>query len=108
MATHSPGTVAVIFVAQRIAQDEQDYRIAAEAMEDLASKQAGYVSIDSVRGSGGLGITVSYWADEAAAKAWRNHPEHTEIREAGRDRWYSRYDLHIAEVTRSYDWVKPL
>ena len=43
----------------------------------------------------------------AAAKAWRDQPEHTAIRDAGRDRWYSWYDLHVASVTRSYDWVKP-
>ncbi|MFM2410461.1 MAG: hypothetical protein RL481_1289, partial [Pseudomonadota bacterium] len=28
------------------------------------------------------------------------------IRDAGRDRWYTRYDLHVAAITRSYDWVK--
>jgi heme-degrading monooxygenase HmoA len=85
MATHQPGTVAVIFVAQRT---------------------PGYRGIDSVRAADGLGITVSYWADDASAKAWRDHPDHAAIRDAGRDRWYSRYDLHVAAVTRSYDWAK--
>ena len=106
MTTHLPGTVAVIFIAQRTLNDDAGYSAAATAMDALAAQQPGYRGIDSTRGTDGLGITVSYWADDAAAKAWRDHPEHAEIREAGRDRWYSHYDLHVAEVTRSYDWAK--
>ena len=69
--------------------------------------QAGYLGIDSVRDPTGLGVTVSYWESHAHAHAWRDQPEHAVIREAGRDRWYSHYSLHVAEVTRSYDWEKP-
>lgn len=106
MTTHTSGTIAVIFVAQRTLVDERGYHAAASAMDRLAASQPGYVGIDSVRGADGLGITVSYWADDAAAKAWRDHPEHAAIRDAGRDRWYSAYSLHVAAVERSYDWAK--
>lgn len=107
MATHTPGTVAVIFVAQRTLEDDAGYGAAATAMDELAAEQPGYVAMESVRGADGLGITVSYWESDAAAKAWRDHPEHKAIRDAGRGRWYAHYELHVAEVTRSYDWVKP-
>jgi heme-degrading monooxygenase HmoA len=106
MATHATGTIAVIFIAQRTADDDAGYRTAAIAMDELAAQQPGYRGMDSVRGDGGLGITVSYWANDASAKAWRDHPDHAAIRNAGRDRWYSHYDLHVAAVTRSYDWSK--
>ncbi len=106
MATLPKATIAVIFVAQRTAEDDEGYAIAASAMDTLAAQQHGYLGIDSVRGSDGLGITVSYWASDNAAKAWRDHPEHTAIRDAGRDRWYSHYSLHVASVERSYDWQK--
>jgi heme-degrading monooxygenase HmoA len=106
MATHSKGTIAVVFIAQRTLEDEEGYALAAAQMEALAAIQPGYIGMDSVRGSDGLGITVSYWVDEAAGKAWRDHAEHAAIREAGRDRWYAHYSLHVAEVTRSYDWTK--
>ncbi len=107
MSSYPAGTIAVIFVAQRTADDDAGYAKAAQAMDKLAREQTGYVAIDSVRDADGLGITVSYWADEAATKAWRDHPEHTAIRDAGRGRWYSDYSLHVAAVTRSYDWSKP-
>lgn len=106
MAKLSYGTISVIFVAQRTGLDADGYALAAAMMGELAAQQEGYVAMDSVRGSDGLGITISYWTDEASAKAWRDHPEHTAIRDAGRDRWYSQYSLHVAQVIRSYDWKK--
>jgi heme-degrading monooxygenase HmoA len=107
MATLPKSSIAVIFVAQRTADDDAGYAAAAAAMDSLAAQQRGYLGIDSVRGTDGLGITVSYWASDADAKAWRDHPEHAAIRDAGRDRWYSHYNLHVGEITRSYDWQKP-
>jgi heme-degrading monooxygenase HmoA len=107
MATHITGTIAVIFIAQRSLEDDAGYSAAAAEMDDLAAKQPGYRGIDSTRGADGLGITVSYWADDVSAKAWRDHPEHAAIREMGRGKWYLHYSLHVAEVTRSYDWTKP-
>ncbi|NJM50688.1 MAG: antibiotic biosynthesis monooxygenase [Sphingomonadales bacterium] len=107
MTHHPAGTIAVIFIAQRTGDDDTGYSQAAAAMAHLAGEQDGYCGIDSVRGTDGLGITVSYWRDDASAKAWRDHPEHCAIRDAGRARWYSRYDLHVAAIERSYDWEKP-
>ncbi len=107
MILHPPGSIAVIFCAQRTAQDEEAYTAAANIMSDLAAQQSGYLGQDSVRSENGLGITVSYWKDDAAAKAWRDHPVHTAIREEGRGKWYESYTLHVAEVERSYDWDKP-
>jgi heme-degrading monooxygenase HmoA len=107
MATLPKGSSSVIFIAQRTTEDEKGYAAAAMSMDALATQQRGYLGMDSVRGADGLGITVSYWVSDADAKAWRDHPGHAAIRDAGRDRWYSSYSLHVAEVTRSYDWQKP-
>jgi heme-degrading monooxygenase HmoA len=107
MPTQTLGTVAVIFIAQRTLEDDEGYNIAATKMDAMAAQQPGYRGIDSTRGPDGLGITVSYWADDASAKAWRDNPEHAAIREQGRGKWYLHYDLHVASVTRSYDWARP-
>jgi heme-degrading monooxygenase HmoA len=100
------GTIAVIFVAQRTEVDEAGYGRAADAMVSLAAQQPGYLGIDSARGGDGFGITVSYWADEASALAWRSNAEHAAIREIGRERWYAHYRLMVSEVTRAYEWEK--
>ncbi|OYW23160.1 MULTISPECIES: antibiotic biosynthesis monooxygenase [unclassified Sphingomonas] len=100
------GQIAVIFVSVRTEEDDAGYAAAAAAMDALAAEQPGYRGMESVRGDDRLGITVSYWADDASAKAWRDHPDHKAIRDLGRARWYQRYDLVVAEVTRDYDWQR--
>ncbi len=96
----------MIFIARRTADDDSGYTAAASDMDELACRQTGYLGMDSARNVDGLGITVSYWASDADAKAWRDQPDHAAIRSAGRDRWYSDYSLHVAEIKRSYDWQK--
>lgn len=100
------GQVAVIFVSQRTGEDAAGYADAAQAMGVLAAVQPGYAGTDSVRDSGGLGITVSYWNDMASAAAWRDHPEHARIRDLGRARWYDWYSLDVARVERGYRWSR--
>jgi len=104
MTGERAGQIAVIFVSRRNAEDDAGYAGAAAAMGALAAEQPGYCGIVSVRDAEGLGITVSYWADEASAKAWRDNPDHARIRAAGRERWYDSYEVVVAEATRSYDW----
>jgi len=105
-ADRKAGDVAVIFTSMRTDDDPVGYAGAAEAMDALAARQPGYRGVESVRGEDGLGITISYWADDAAARGWRDHPDHVAIREAGRARWYDSYSVTVAQVERAYDWRK--
>ena len=98
--------IAVIFSSQRTDADAVGYAAAADEMDALARTQPGFVAVESARGADGFGITVSYWESEEAAKAWRAHPRHSEIREQGRAGWYESYAVHVAEVTRTYNWTK--
>ncbi|WP_380875659.1 antibiotic biosynthesis monooxygenase [Sphingomonas sp. DBB INV C78] len=98
------GTIAVIFVNRRTPDDDSGYEIAAQAMAEEASRQPGFVGIHSVRSADREGITVSYWADENAALAWKQHVGHAAIREQGRKSWYEYYHLIVAEVRRDYQW----
>ena len=100
------GQIAVIFASIRNDVDAVGYDEAAAAMDALAAIQPGYRGVDSARGADGMGITVSYWADDAAAIAWRDHPEHTAIRERGRALWYDSYSVNVARIERAYDWVR--
>ena len=100
------GQIVVIFLSQRTPEGDAGYGAAADAMEALARSQPGYRGFESVRGADGIGITLSYWADDASALAWKNHPEHKAIRDAGRADWYRRYEVVVAEVQRDYRWNK--
>ena len=100
------GQTAVIFQSRRNGADEAGYLAAAAAMDALAALQPGYRGVDSVRGADGAGITVSWWADDASAVAWRRDLEHSAVREAGRARWYDSYAVAVATVERAYGWTR--
>ena len=106
MLLHPTDSIAVIFCARRTAADEDGYQAAATAMGQLAAEQPGYLGEDHARSADGVGITVSYWRDDASARAWRDNPEHALIRDQGRGKWYSEYSLHVARIERGYDWQK--
>lgn len=99
--------VAVIFTSRRSEHDTAGYDAMAERMDALAAEQPGYIGIESSRVPGGVGITVSYWATEADARAWKQVGEHVAAQNAGRDRWYDSYHLRVATVTREYAWERP-
>lgn len=106
MGEDRKGEIAVIFASMRTDFDHAGYEAAAHRMASLAEQQPGYCGIASARGPDGFGITVSYWADENAAVAWRDHPEHAAIREQGRKHWYSSYSLEVATIGRAYGWSR--
>jgi heme-degrading monooxygenase HmoA len=66
------GEVAVIFLSTRTGADAEGYAAAADAMERLAAEQPGYRGMESVRGTDGLGITVSFWV--ARSPRTHRHP----------------------------------
>jgi heme-degrading monooxygenase HmoA len=104
--------VAVIFASVRLADgtlgsvDEAGYGEMADRMDALSREQPGYLGIDSARGADGLGITVSYWASEADAVAWKQVAGHLGAQRLGRERWYREYTTRVATVTRSYSWQR--
>jgi heme-degrading monooxygenase HmoA len=99
---------AVIFTSLRRDGDAEAYAAAASDMTRLARRQPGFLGVETARDPAtGLGITVSYWTDEAAIAAWRNDAEHRLVRRLGRERWYRAYRLRVAKVERAYGWAAP-
>ena len=96
---------SVIFTAQRTLSDEDMYSLTSERMVELAQQQPGFLGLESVRGEDGIGITVSYWRDRAAIRAWRNDVEHLAAQQMGRQEFYSWYHIRVAEVVahRTFD-----
>lgn len=105
-STPEPPYYAVIFASVRQDADEQAYQQTAARMMELAARQPGFLGVDSAR-SDGLGITVSYWQDQQAIKAWKHQVEHTEARRLGREKWYRQYSLRVALVERTYGFCTP-
>jgi heme-degrading monooxygenase HmoA len=90
---------AVIFSSQRTPGDN-GYGAMAERMVELAKAQPGFLGVESLRDANGLGITVSYWRDEASIAGWKRHAEHLVAQARGRREWYGAFELRVARVER--------
>jgi heme-degrading monooxygenase HmoA len=99
--TPEPPYYAVIFTSQRTAGD-RGYGEMSNRMVELGSRYDGFLGLESVRNADGVGITVSYWRDEASLLAWKRDTEHQKAQHAGRETWYEHYEVRIAKVERAY------
>jgi heme-degrading monooxygenase HmoA len=100
-STPEPPYYAVIFTSRRTDGD-RGYDAMAARMVALAGTQPGFLGVESARGADGLGITVSYWRDEASIRAWKRDTEHQQAQRAGQQTWYADYQVRIAKVERAY------
>ena len=98
--TPEPPYYAVIFSSRRTAVDD-GYGQMADRMLELASRQPGFLGMESTRGADGFGITVSYWSSLESIAAWKAHGEHRIAQSTGRSKWYSHFETRIARVERA-------
>jgi heme-degrading monooxygenase HmoA len=99
--TPAPPYYAVIFTSRRTAVDE-GYDAMADRMVELASRQPGFLGVESARGADGLGITVSYWSSEESIAAWKANAEHRVAQSSGNRKWYEHFETRVAKVERAY------
>ena len=105
-STPPPPYFAVIFTSRRDERPDDGYNETADRMFELAPKQPGFLGYETAR-SDGLGITVSYWASEAAIAAWKAVTEHRAAQDEGRARWFDSYQVRVARVERAYEFTRP-
>ncbi|MCP4270826.1 MAG: antibiotic biosynthesis monooxygenase [Gammaproteobacteria bacterium] len=100
--TTEPPYYAVIFTSLLADNESEEYSDMAEKMLALATKQAGFLGVESVRE--GLGITISYWSDLDAIAAWKQQADHQIAQQKGQDFWYQQYKVRIAKVESDYSF----
>lgn len=91
----------MIFSSTRT-EGDRGYAVMGARMQELARQQPGYLGYESAREDSGFGITVSYWADDDAARAWKQVHEHAIAQQRGRETWYADYQVRVARVERAY------
>lgn len=99
--TPEPPYYAVIFTNQ-LSEDDDGYQAMGDRMFEMALEQPGCFGAESTRDASGLGITVSYWKDEASIAAWKANARHLVAQTMGIERWYSHYELRVARIERAY------
>lgn len=96
--------IAVIFEV-RPAEGRRDayLDLAAKLRDDLAAMD-GFISVERFQSltDPERMLSLSFWRDEAAVAAWRNHARHRATQAAGRGGVFAEYRLRVAAVLRDY------
>ena len=101
--TPEPPYYAVIFTSHRTEGDNH-YCKMADKMIKLASKQPGFLGVESAREN--VGITVSYWIVLKSIWAWKQNAEHILAQNRGKEVWYKEFKTRISKVERDYGFLK--
>ena len=96
--------IAVIFEVVPHAANRQDYLDAAARLRPLLDTIDGFISIERFESLAQPGkiLSLSFWRDEEAVRAWRNGEEHRAIQTLGRASILQDYRLRVAGVLRDY------
>ena len=96
--------IAVIFeVHPREGHADRYFDLAAQLRAELEATD-GFISVERFESLTRPGhyLSLSFWRDEEAVRAWRNLPSHRATQGAGRAGVFSDYRLRVAAVIRDY------
>ena len=96
--------IAVIFEVVPAEGRAQDYFDLAAALKPELEKIDGFLSVERFESltTPGKYVSLSFWRDEAAALAWKQHAEHRAAQETGKARIFADFRIRVAEVVRDY------
>jgi heme-degrading monooxygenase HmoA len=96
--------IAVIFEVKPREGQHQAYLDAAARLRPMLETIDGFISIERFQSLAVPGklLSLSYWRDEEAVKAWRNLEAHRATQERGREEIFADYSLNVAQVVRRY------
>ncbi|MEQ1937583.1 antibiotic biosynthesis monooxygenase [Mesorhizobium sp. CN5-321] len=96
--------IAVIFEVQPAEGKRDAYLGIAADLRPMLDGIDGFISIERFQSLADPNrvLSLSFWRDEDAVKAWRTTEEHRQAQKAGRGGVFSGYRLRIAHVVRDY------
>ena len=96
--------IAVIFEVEPAEGKRDAYLGIAADLRPLLETVDGFISVERFQSLADPKrvLSLSFWPDEEAVKAWRNTEEHRHAQAAGRGGVFAGYRLRIARVVRDY------
>jgi heme-degrading monooxygenase HmoA len=96
--------IAVIFEVQPKPGHAQRYFDIAAALKPMLEAIDGFISVERFESLAQPGryLSLSYWRDEDAVRAWRTHALHRDGQREGRTVVFDDYRIRVAAVLRDY------
>jgi heme-degrading monooxygenase HmoA len=100
--------IAVIFELEPKAGEQGTYFSIAAELKPLVEKAGGLISLERFQSVSNPEkfLSLSFWRDEDAVKAWRNNFEHRAAQKRGRAEIFQNYRLRVASVIRDYGLIE--
>ena len=93
-----------VFRSRLRADSGDEYRDTAARMEALARTMPGFLEFKVFTADDGERASIILFDTAEHQAAWRHHAEHVEAQRRGREAFYERYDITVAEVRRRSCW----
>ena len=96
--------LAVIFEVEMHPGRDQDYFELAGSLRPELEAVDGFISVERFKSVSNEGkyVSVSFWRDEEAVKAWREHAEHRIAQARGKKEIFADFRIRVAKVIRDY------
>ena len=96
--------IAVIFEVEPHSGKAQEYLDIAARLRPELEKIDGFISVERFESlyHPGKYVSISYWRDADAVRAWRSHAAHQQAQAKGRQEIFADYRIRVAQVVRDY------
>jgi len=81
---------------------DEDYGPLANRMEALARTMPGFVDFKGFVAPDGERVSIVTFADMAAQRAWRDHPDHRAAQQRGRRDLYEWYSVQVCTLVSEH------
>lgn len=98
--------VVIVFRSRIRAGAEAGLMTDGTRMYELASAMPGFVSYKDFTAPDGENVTIVEFDTLEHLAAWRNHPEHEQVQQRGRDQYFSEYHIQVCTTVRDYDFKR--
>ncbi len=95
--------VVVFEVTMNEGRSQEYFDLAAELRRELEHID-GFISVERFESlaTPGKYVSISFWRDEEAVRAWREHGEHRIAQARGKDEIFADFRISVASVERQY------
>lgn len=90
----------ILFRLRLTPEAGEDFARAGDRMLEAAKAipGSGFVDMRLYTADDGEQLAVIWWRDRETLELWRRDLRHRAVKKAGRERWFSSYDVEVAEV----------
>ena len=87
---------------------EDAYEALAEKVYPDVHTIDGFISVEGFESGAepGKQLSLSYWRDEDAVRAWRRHPEHVRVMKQAKEEIFSSYRITVSSAIRDYSFQR--